>query len=239
MLKMDTFMAMRAILLMCFLGFSTSLFAGGDTLGVQQVTDFVIDGKGSHANWQQGDWVPLTKLDKGADAYHTRFKILYSEKGVYVLFHGIDRKTTSVYMNDFENLFNGDVFEVFFHTDPSTPLYFEYEINAYNKELVLLIPHLDKRVMGWVPWHYNGERKVIKQVDVVREYGHMQSWTAEMFIPFSLLSPLGNVPAKKGMCWNANFCRLDYDEGNMIKWSWSPIQTSFHEYKKYKTIRFD
>jgi hypothetical protein len=230
---------MRAILLICCMVLSAELFAGVDTLGVPQVGDFAIDGRGSHDNWKQAAWVPLTKLDKGAESYHTTFKVLYSTKGVYVLFDGVDKKITSTYMNDFENLFNADVFEVFFHTDPAMPLYFEYEINAYNKELVLLIPHLDKRVMGWIPWHYNGERKVVKQVFVEKEKDNMQKWTAEIFVPFVLLSPLGNVPPKKGIYWNANFCRLDYDEGKMIKWSWSPIETSFHEYKKYKTIRFD
>ncbi len=231
-------MDMKVLVLICFLGLSLFVSAG-DTLGVKQISDFTIDGKGTHPNWQQAEWVPLNKLDKGAESYHTKFKILYSAKGVYVLFDGIDKKITSTYMNDFENLFNADVFEVFFHTDPSTPIYFEYEINAYNKELVLLIPNLDKRVMGWIPWHYNGERKVTKQVYVTKDFGYMQKWTAEIFIPFALLSPLGNVPPKKGTNWNANFCRLDYDEGRMIKWSWSIIETSFHEYRKYKTIRFD
>jgi hypothetical protein len=227
------------MLLFCLVALSQELLAAGDTLGIKQVSDFTVDGKGSHANWQQAAWVPLTKLDPGAESYQTRFKVLYSVKGVYVLFDGIDKKITSTYMNDFENLFNADVFEVFFHTEPALPLYFEYEINAYNKELVLLIPNLDKRVMGWIPWHYNGERKVIKQVNVEQRDGVMQKWTAEIFIPFDLLSPLGNVPPARGSCWNANFCRLDYDEGKMIKWSWSIIETSFHEYKKYKTIRFE
>ncbi len=230
---------MRTIFLLCFILVFTRLMAAGDTLGVKKVSDFSIDGKGTDVNWQQTNWVSLTKLDKGAELYHTQFKILYSPKGVYVLFEGVDKKITSTYMNDFENLFNADVFEVFFHTEPKTPLYFEYEINAYNKELVLLIPNLDKRVMGWIPWHYNGERKVTKQVFVEKRNGEMQKWTAEIFVPFALLSPLGNVPPKTGTLWNANFCRLDYDEGKMIKWAWSPIETSFHEFQKYKTIRFD
>jgi hypothetical protein len=66
----------------------------------------------------------------------------------------------------------------------------------------------------------------------------IQSWSAELFFPYALLLPLENVPPTPGMCWKANFCRLDYDTGNMIKWSWSPIQTSFHEFQAYRTIEF-
>jgi Carbohydrate family 9 binding domain-like len=223
----------------CMLFFSIHVLAHTDTLGVRQTADFVVDGKGSHPNWDKTGWVSLKQLDDNDLNYATKFKILYSSNGVYVLFEGLDNKVTTDYREDFGNLFNADVFEVFFHTDPSIPLYFEYEINALNKELVLLIPHLEKGVMGWTPWHYEGDRKVQKNVFIQERNGKMEKWTAEMFFPFKLLSPLGNVPPAKGSCWNANFYRLDYDGGRMTKFAWSPVEKSFHEFKRYGTIRFE
>lgn len=216
-----------------------SVYAFPDTLVVRKTSDFEVDGKGSHANWGKSDWVSLKQLDDNGLNYATKFKILYSSNGVYVLFEGLDNKVTTDYREDFGNLFNADVFEVFFHTDPSIPLYFEYEINALNKELVLLIPHLEKGVMGWTPWHYEGDRKVQKNVFIQERNGKMEKWTAEMFFPFKLLSPLGNVPPSKGSCWNVNFYRLDYDGGKMTKFAWSPVEKSFHEFKRYGTIRFE
>jgi hypothetical protein len=223
----------------CMLLIAIHGIAHTDTLGVRQTADFMVDGKGSHPNWDKTGWVYLKQLDDNGLNYATKFKILYSSNGVYVLFEGLDNKVTTEYKEDFGNLFNADVFEVFFHTDTSIPLYFEYEINALNKELVLLIPHLEKGVMGWVPWHYEGDRKVQKKVFIHDRNEKMEKWTAEMFFPFKLLSPLGNVPPAKGTCWNANFYRLDYDGGKMTKFAWSPVEKSFHEFKRFGTIRFD
>lgn len=210
-----------------------------DTLLVNPTKDFEVDGKGSHANWQLTAWQEIPKIDSNTTLYTSRFKILYSEKGIYLLFHGTDNRTTSKYKKNFSNMFNGDVFEAFFHTDPSMPLYFEYEINPYNKELPILVPHLKGGVMGWRPWHYEGSRKTRKAVNIERESGRMNAWTAEIFLPFALLQPLSNNYPKTGSVWMANFCRLDYDTGKMIKWAWAPIAVSFHEYKKYKPIKFN
>lgn len=225
--------------------FQQKNFAGmdiGDTLRVYTTPDFPLNGKGDHANWARTSWNSLHQIDAGVTGYTSQFKILYSPTGIYVLFQGKDKKITTQFAEDFEDLFNGDVFEVFFHPKPTTPLYFEYEINALGKELVLMIPNLKGKQMGWRPWHYEGNRKVLKQVYV--EGGEalpgaaIQSWSAELFFPYTLLLPLENVPPTPGMCWKANFCRLDYDTGRMIKWSWSPVQISFHEFQAYRTIEF-
>lgn len=230
------------LLFPCCTMFAQQLSGTADPLTVKRCADFEITGKGENEAWQQTSWVSLTQLDEGRKD-KTKFKILYSEKGVYVLFHGEDEKVTSSFTADFEHLFTADVFEVFFHPDPATPLYFEYEISPLNKELVLLIPNLKHGFYGWTPWHYTGERKVKKNVYL--EGGPMQpgaairSWSAELFFPYTLLNPLNNIPPVSGTVWHANFCRLDYDSGKMIKWSWSPIKRSFHEYKKFRSVRFE
>jgi Carbohydrate-binding family 9 len=210
-----------------------------DTLQVNRTSEFEPDGKGSHANWDIAPWQNLAQLDSGLTGYDTRFKVMYSGRGLYVLFDGLDKKITTTYDGDFDNLFNGDVFEVFLHPTQSDPLYLEYEINALNKELVLLIPNMRGRSMGWRPWHYEGERLVKKNVFVTREADSMVKWTAEFFIPFRLLEPMQNIRPKKGDSWHANFYRLDYDNGSMVKWSWSPVEKSFHEFEKYGVIKFN
>lgn len=168
---------------------------------------------------------------------------MYAENGMYVLFEGMDNKITTTFVNDFENLFKGDVFEVFFQPEEATPVYLEYEINHLNKELVLLIPNLRGRATGWIPWHYEKNRRVQKFVHLsggkAKPGGTIQSWTAELFFPFELFSPLGNVPPKSGTQWKANFYRLDYDTGKMIKWAWHPVERSFHEYERFGTLVFE
>jgi len=212
-------------------------------LTVKKCQDFTITGNGNNSEWDKATWKKLTKLDPEGEEYPSRFKILYSGKGIYLLFEGKDNKITTNFDKDFDNLFEADVFEVFFHPDPKVPLYLEYEINQLNKELVLIIPNFNGKFYGWIPWHYENERRVVKKVHI--EGGKMEagskikSWSAELFFPFELFNPLSNVPPVRGTIWNANFYRLDYDSGKMVKWAWTPINQSFHEYKKFMPIKFE
>jgi len=212
-------------------------------LVVRKCSDFDLTGEGDNSEWGKTEWNYLTKLDEGGKIYTTKFKILYSAKGVYVLFDGDDDKISTQYDKDFDDLFKGDVYEVFFHTDPNTPVYFEYEINQLNKELVLLIPKINGSAYGWIPWHYENERAVKKMINVMGgkmiSNAAITSWSAELFFPYDLLTPLGSVPPKSGTIWNANFYRLDYDSGKMIKWAWGPVQKSFHELDKFRPIKFE
>ena len=72
-----------------------------DTLKVNKVSPFEIDGAGSHANWNNTSWINLIQLDSSSLQYPSKFKILYADSGVYVLFSGLDKKITSPYKNDF------------------------------------------------------------------------------------------------------------------------------------------
>lgn len=214
-----------------------------EPLLVKQCHDFNVTGKGDNSEWEKAKWTNLSKLDSAGKNYETRFKILYSSTGIYVLFYGKDNKITTDFDQDFENLFQGDVFEVFFHTNTTMPLYLEYEINALNKELVLIIPHMKKSIYGWIPWHYENERRMKKMVYVdggkMEKNASINSWSAELFFPYKLFEPLENVPPASGTIWNANFYRLDYDNGNMMKWSWAPVKNSFHEFEKFWPIKFE
>jgi Carbohydrate family 9 binding domain-like len=213
------------------------------SLLVKKCTDFDVTGAGDSNQWTRAEWNYLTKIDSGGKNYTSKFKILYSEKGIYVLFNGDDDKISTKYKKDFGDLFKSDVFEVFFHTDPKINMYFEYEINQLDKELVLLILNRDGKFGSWMPWHYENRTKIIKKVSItggrMKSGASIKSWSAELFFPYALLNPLSNVPPVSGMRWNANFCRLDYDSGNMIKWAWSPVKVSFHEFENYLPIIFE
>ena len=76
-----------------------------DTLKIKKTADFVLDGAGSNVQWDSAAWVNLIQLDSGIRGYDTKFKVLYSDAGVYVFFTGNDKKVTSTFTKDFENLF--------------------------------------------------------------------------------------------------------------------------------------
>jgi hypothetical protein len=208
---------------------------------VKLVDDFDVTGKGDGAAWQQAEWMPLRRRQADGHPYDSRFKVLYSNTGLYFLMDGADRKVTATIREDFMDLWTEDVFEVFLWPDERYPVYFEYEISPLNHELPILIPNFGGQFLGWRPWHY--ERKLTRKATSTsggpKEPGAaIQGWRAEFFLPYSLLRPLQNVPPKAGARWRANFYRMDHDDGKSTQWDWAPVGPSFHEFEKFGELVF-
>lgn len=212
-------------------------------ISVRSCDDFSVTGQGDDEQWKKADWVTLNRRGSGTLDYTARFKMLYSSKGVYVLFDGSDRTLTATMQQDFMDLWNEDVFECFFWTDERHPVYFEYEISPLGYELPILVPKLDGRFLGWRPWHYEGERRIQKKVSASggpnSSMAEVTGWRAEIFIPYDLLKPLQNVPPKPGTKWRANFYRVDHDDRKTTGWDWSRVGPSFHDIDHFGTLLFD
>ena len=209
---------------------------------VKPVDDFEVTGAGDNAAWRSTEWRTLRRRQPDGQPYDTRVKMLYSNTGIYVLMEGTDRKLTATMNEDFMDLWNEDVFEVFFWPDERYSVYFEYEISPLNHELAILIPNFGGKFLGWRPWHYEGERRIRKAtttIDGPKTSGaSISGWRAEVFFPYALLRPLQNVPPKPGTRWRGNFYRMDYDEGKRTQWDWAPVGESFHEYEKFGDLIF-
>lgn len=212
-------------------------------LRVPHTDEFKISGDGSADAWKKVAWEPLEKRAPGSHDYDARVKLLYSDRGLYILMTGSDAKLTATMQEDFLDLWNEDVFEFFLWTDEAHPIYFEYEISPLGYELPILVPNLDGKFLGWRPWHYEGDRKIQKATTIAggekKSGASIKGWTAEVFLPYELLKPLGNVPPKPGTRWRANFYRVDYDGGRTTAWHWSPVGPSFHEYRNFGTVVFE
>ena len=202
-------------------------------LTVKPAQDFEVTGKGDHAAWGQVEWTPLRRRQADGHPYDTRFKVLYSTTGLYFLMDGTDKTQVATMKEDFMDLWNEDVFEVFLWTDERHPIYFEYQISPLNRELAILVPNFGGQFLGWRPWHYEKDRVTRKNVSASAD-----GWRAEFFIPYALLRPLQNVPPKAGTVWRANFYRMDYDGGKRTQWEWAPVGPSFHEYQKFGELVF-
>jgi hypothetical protein len=203
-----------------------------DSYEVASCEDFQVTGLGDNPAWEKARWMILPSMDE-IQEYDTQVKVLYSGTGIYVFAALMDEKIVSIIEEDNADLWEEDIFEVFLHPDETYPLYFEYQVSPKGYELKLLVPNFDGEFLGWLPWKYSGERKVQKKV-IITDLG----WKAEVFIPFALLEPLRNVPAVKGSRWRANFYRMDYDTGEREKYAWCPVETNFHQYRKFGTLIF-
>jgi Carbohydrate family 9 binding domain-like len=206
------------------------------------VDDFQVDGTGGHAAWRDVPWTALRRRQADGHPYETRFKSVYSTTGIYFLVDGTDRKLTATMSEDFMDLWNEDVFEVFLWPDERHSIYFEYEISPLNKELPILVPNFGGQFLGWRPWHYEKDRLIRKATSVTggpkQSGAAIEGWRAEFFIPYALLRPMQNVPPKPGSRWRLNVYRMDYDEGKRTQWDWAPVGDSFHEFQKFGELRF-
>src|SRR5687768_17003323 len=89
-------------------------------LSVGSTPDFEITGDGTAPAWRNAEWFELSKAG-GPLQHTTRAKMLYSDKGIYTLFHCEDKKITSTLKEDFASLWKEDVLEIFYWTDESAP----------------------------------------------------------------------------------------------------------------------
>lgn len=208
-------------------------------LHINHIQDFEVTGDGTNRAWDSSQWVTLKRI-KGESAYETRVKLLYSDKGIYALYHCEDKKINATLQEDFTSLWREDVIELFFWPDETYPIYLEYELSPLNYELAILVPNLNGQSGGWTPWNYRGQKKTRKATSIIKDRkGNTTGWTGEFFIPYALLRPLQNVPPQKGTRWRANIYRIDYDEPESSYWSWQPVNNNFHEFQKYGTFVFD
>jgi len=207
-------------------------------LTIRKTADFDISGKGSAKEWRKTEWINLERR-QGIAEYETHAKLLYSETGIYGLFRCQDNKIIATFTEDFSDLWTEDVIEIFFWTDESTTLYFEYELSPMNVELPILVPNLKGDYLGWRPWKYEGARKTRHATHIMRDRnGNSTEWIGEFFIPYALLKPLPNVPPQSGDQWRINMYRKDYDR-DYTAWSWRPVKTNFHDYERFGTVRFE
>ncbi len=234
-----------------------SAAATDNNLIVKHTKDFIITGDGSAVEWKNAEWnkiiqrSPETLRKEGWNilwetgdmkdvSYETTFKILYSDKGIYCLYKCEDSVITATIKEDYGALYDEDVVEAFFRPDTSMPVYIEYELSPLNYELPILIVNKNGNSRGWKPWQYTGANKTIHAVNINRKNKSDErfAWTAEFFVPFTLLIPMENVPPSKGTQWRANFYRIDYDQSPAYS-SWRLTRENYHDYERFGVIEFE
>src|SRR6202158_579168 len=73
-------------------------------LSVKPAQDFEVTGMGEQAGWRQTERVVLRRRQPDGHPDQSRFKMLYSNTGLYFLMAGTDRKLTATMNEDFMDL---------------------------------------------------------------------------------------------------------------------------------------
>jgi hypothetical protein len=210
---------------------------------VHRVEDFQVTGAGDAPAWEKATWLSMSRVG-GEGNYVTRVKVVYSKSGIYFLYDCGDRILNCTITEDFHDIFTEDVVELFIWTDERHPVYFEYELSPLNVELPILVPNQNGSFMGWRPWHYDDDRRT-RHATAVRggkkeSKAKIEGWLAEFFIPFKLLTGLGNTPPQPGTKWRANMYRIDYDATKPTHWAWCHhTGIHFHDFKGFGTLVFE
>jgi hypothetical protein len=123
---------------------------------VAKTVDFEITGDGSSENWERARWLKLVQLRpaKNDGILSTKAKALYSQTGIYFLFHCEDRMLTATMDANFMDLWKEDVVEVFLWPDEAVRAYFEYELSPLNYELAILVSNIDGELHRRQPFHH-------------------------------------------------------------------------------------
>ena len=220
----------------------TSGYLQAGSVIIKKCQDFKINGYGNADIWKNTEWINLMQQGKNISPYQTKVKVLYSETGIYFLFDCEDKKLTSTMNADNMDLWHEDVVEIFLWTDESFPVYFEYELSPMNYELPIIVPNNKGTYLGWLPWHYGGDRRVQHATSVTggkKESGAaVTGWIAEIFIPYKLLAPLSQVPPVSGTKWRVNMYRVDHDNGSS-QFVWQKTNRNFHDYNSFGTFIFE
>jgi hypothetical protein len=234
---------MIAILMSHLLLCSRSKKVTDEALIIQKTTDFTINGMGNASEWEKANWLVISPLRDSTETRRTMLKVLYSDSGLYFLFYCHDHLLSATITSDFENLWEEDVVEVFLWPAEHFPAYFEYELSPLNYELPLIIPNDNGYFWGWLPWHYEGKRRVIHQTVIIggkkSSGAAIEAWIAEFFIPYDLIKPLVKSTPSSGSKWRGNFYRCDYDDNVSVCWAWQPVEKRFHEYEKFGMLVFE
>ncbi len=212
-----------------------------DRIRLAKTPDFPLGD--AHA-WAGLQVHPLVSLD-GKGSMATTLRAAYSDTGLYFRFDCRDGMLATHMTENFDNLYEGDVVELFLQPNRAMPLYFEYELNPLGAELPLLVANNRPDYHGWLPFQYRGERKTRTHVAV---QGGKQAcgapctgWRAECFLPFALLAGLSGIPPKAGDIWRGNAFRIDFDRDTLgERYGLFPdCGVEFHDYEKFSDLIFE
>jgi len=157
----------------------------------------------------------------------TWFKTAWNDQELRVLFWIEDTHIVAAMTERDSLLYLEDVVELFLDPVGDLETYFEFEVNALNTVLDLVLRREETEYHKNFQWQCEGLRTAAQR--------HPNGWCAEISIPFA---SLGANP--QGARWRANFYRIDHPEQAPLELSaWSPTrQRNFHLPERFGVLEF-
>ena len=219
----------------------------------------VIDGRLDDPAWRKAAWsgyfVDIQGAAKPGPRFHTRMKMLWDERYLYIAAEMEEPHLWATYRQHDAVIFHENDFEVFLDPDGDTLDYFEFEINVLNTGWDL---HLNKpyRMKGKADngWEMPGLLTAVHAEGTVNDARDVdRGWSVEMALPWSAFNR-GKRPARTPVAdetWRMNFSRVEWRtdvvKGSYVKrpglkednWVWSPQgEINMHIPERWGVVRF-
>ncbi|MBB3700891.1 carbohydrate-binding family 9-like protein [Flammeovirga yaeyamensis] len=207
-----------------------------------------VDGAIDEADWEKAEWTDLYVDIEGdhmpMPKYATRTKMLWDENYLYIaaemeephLWSTLTTRDTVIYLdNDFE---------VFINPIPTSPIYYEFEMNLLNTVWDMMMPKPYRDGGGNMnSWHIKGLKTGVKMFGTLNDPTDVdEKWTLEIAFPLDVLSQekYHLIYPEEGKRWRINFSRVEWQhevkDGEYVKkinpdtgrpypeynWVWSP-----------------
>ena len=199
------------------------------------IDSIVVDGKATEQSWKAAKRVGrFVTWDGKQHPDITDCKIVWDEKGLYILFVCRDADIQASLRRHDDPLWEEDVVEVFIDADGDEKTYIELVVNPLNTTFdnyLLRNPRENKRaaIHCWtcpgLTTSVTVEGSVRKPQDTGRIDGDKQ-WIVEMRIPFSsfvLTAGPSGKPPQDGDVWRMALTRYDRPEAKtLLHLAWSP-----------------
>ena len=204
----------------------------------------VIDGKLNDPAWADAQVIDKFSAywDKKNTGDGTKAKLLWDDKGLYYSATMTDAELTAYGTKHNDEIWNGDVFELFFKARTDRPEYHEFEVNPHAAILELPIPGRPFDFAALVKLPPAGLKAVAVVDGTLDKPGDVdKGWSVEGFIPWSAFAISGGKP-KPGAVWTFALCRYDYGPKGTepVLMSSAPLtEGNYHRYEDYSKLTFE
>ena len=205
-----------------------------------------IDGVADEPEWKTAQVIDtfyppwLKKKDRPAETA-TRARLLWDREYLYFVAEMEDHDLFADVTEHDGNLWDNDVFELFFKPAVDKTGYYEFEINAANAVFDMFIPKQGQDLVGsFVKANkFHVESKVKLRGTLNQRDDRDEGWSVEGRIPWRDFIATGGRPNPKEL-WKFALCRYDYTKGRDPELSsCAPLQhPSFHRHEDYAMIEF-
>lgn len=191
-----------------------------------------INGKAGELSWKKAKWtnefVDIEGNKKPAPLYHTRAKMLWDDKNLYIFAELEEPNIWAYYDKHDQIVFHENDFEIFIDPNRDNYHYYEFEVNAQNTLFDLMLPKPYRN--GGKPaidWNAKGFKSAVTIDGTLNNPTDTdKKWSIEIAIPFEALKEINRqaVP-QSGETWKLNFSRVN----------WQTINVGGHYEKKKDT----